>query len=1007
MSTLSRLLRSFVFCRIFAAAYALGVLRVLKFLLSLLRHSLLAWGCFAARVVVACGLLSPGVTLRGVVLRGVVLLLVVGLAGCSAEKDTFMARNYHNVLAHYNGFFLGREKVRETEETILKGQKDNYNKPLPVFAPAGAGKGSDALLDEAIKKASIPIQRHKNSDWVDDSYLVIGKARYYKDDYENAIQTFKFVNSKGKDPNAKHEALIWLLRTYTDMKEYIFAGNAIDAIKKKTLNKRNSREFALASAHIAYRQKEWDAVLKNVEKALPLMRKRERRGRMEFLAGQMQQKAGKDPDAYAHFRMVLRCNPSYELGFNAKLGMAQATNPGDEKGIKKIQKYFRKLLKDDKNLEYKDKIYYEMAHFELKLKHTDKAIEFHNSSLRANGKSQGVKGYNYLDLGVIYYERLRKFNVAKLYYDSAVAALDTAEENYKAVVRRQKILAEFVKEYDIIEREDSLQRLARMDSTMLFAKLDGMAATTKKAADVADKLAEKEARKAARLDALTGGTPGEDPFAALGGGQPPGGPGAPGGPGGLGGPDAGLGSNGLWYFYNPSLVAKGKATFSRKWGRRKLEDNWRRARKEADPNSEEGQAEANKPAGGDSTLAKADPNKPNGAGGKAGAGGKSDGKDGKGGEGGEDKAKAEYDPKAARASLLKDVPLTPDAMKASDEKLRLALFNIGKIYDQKLEEHANGVVSFQRVGRQFGDWDKVPEGLYNLYLIYGRANARENTQDMRRADSVKRELTSRYPNTVFAKLANNPNWLVENRAATEEAKKVYKQAYESYQSNRYIEAGRLIASIRREYPENTFSDRVDLLATMIVGKTVDATTYKDSLTHYLTRYPKSDLVPTAKRMMEIATKYGAKGQGPDTGAAKVLAPPGPMGMPQQPPVAWSTTGLDGEHHYIALVPLDRLTEDEASRKFSDFNTLLFSEDNLTVSTLLFGPTRMLISVKMLRSRAVANYYLQKQKSLEGALEDLADAAPEMYIITPENYRLLYQTKNQDSYKVWFKKNYLK
>jgi hypothetical protein len=156
-------------------------------------------------------------------------------------------------------------------------------------------------------------------------------------------------------------------------------------------------------------------------------------------------------------------------------------------------------------------------------------------------------------------------------------------------------------------------------------------------------------------------------------------------------------------------------------------------------------------------------------------------------------------------------------------------------------------------------------------------------------------------------------------------------------------------------------------------------------------------------MMDIATKYGAKGQ--DTSATKVLAPTPSPTAAQQPPVAWSSAGIEGEHHYIALVPIDRLTEDEASRRFSDFNTLLFAEDNLTVSTLLFGTTKMLISVKMLRTKAVANYYLQKQKSLEGALEDIGDAAPEMYIITPENYRLLYQTKNQESYKAWFKKTY--
>ena len=35
-----------------------------------------------------------------------------------------------------------------------------------------------------------------------------------------------------------------------------------------------------------------------------------------------------------------------------------------------------------------------------------------------------------------------------------------------------------------------------------------------------------------------------------------------------------------FYFYNPQAVSQGKAAFQRKWGRRALEDDWRRRKKE-------------------------------------------------------------------------------------------------------------------------------------------------------------------------------------------------------------------------------------------------------------------------------------------------------------------------------------------------------------------------------------------------------------------------------------------
>jgi TolA-binding protein len=77
-----------------------------------------------------------------------------------------------------------------------------------------------ADLDDIIKKASLPIQHRPGSDWTDDSYVLIGKARYYKKEYEDAGKTFKYVNSTSKDANAKHEALIWLMRTFLALKEY-------------------------------------------------------------------------------------------------------------------------------------------------------------------------------------------------------------------------------------------------------------------------------------------------------------------------------------------------------------------------------------------------------------------------------------------------------------------------------------------------------------------------------------------------------------------------------------------------------------------------------------------------------------------------------------------------------------------------------------------------------------------------------------------------------------------
>ena len=93
---------------------------------------------------------------------------------------------WHNTLAHYNGYFIAREKRKEFEATQLAAYKDNYIRILEIypFPPLGSGAAANAVMDEVIKKASLPIQRHKNSDLIDDCYQEIGKARFYKEDWE-------------------------------------------------------------------------------------------------------------------------------------------------------------------------------------------------------------------------------------------------------------------------------------------------------------------------------------------------------------------------------------------------------------------------------------------------------------------------------------------------------------------------------------------------------------------------------------------------------------------------------------------------------------------------------------------------------------------------------------------------------------------------------------------------------------------------------------------------------
>lgn len=158
--------------------------------------------------------------------------------------------------------------------------------------------------------ALLAIQRHPNSKWVDDSYLLVGKARLYSLDFGNAIQTLKFVNTKSKDPNAKHQAIIQLIRTFTDHKEYNNAQAAIDFVQKEDLNRANKKNLLLEKAYFYQEQGDYDNMIRSLSEVAPMLRKKDRPGRIYFIIGQVYQKLGFESEAYNFYKKCPQLIPN-------------------------------------------------------------------------------------------------------------------------------------------------------------------------------------------------------------------------------------------------------------------------------------------------------------------------------------------------------------------------------------------------------------------------------------------------------------------------------------------------------------------------------------------------------------------------------------------------------------------------------------------------------------------------------------------------------------------------
>ncbi|MGI9544482.1 MAG: tetratricopeptide repeat protein [Cyclobacteriaceae bacterium] len=584
----------------------------------------------------------------------------VGMGSCSSEKTTLVSKAFHNTTAHYNAVFYSQQRLMEIEKAVEESHEDNYNRILRVFPTVDTTtiSGLQPQIEDCIKKAALAIQFHQNSKWVDDSYVLIGKAKFYNRDFEEAITTFKYVNSKSEDDDARHKALISLMRTFIDHSEINNAIAASDYLKREELSKENQLELYLNNAHLFQVRDDLDNMVKNLVMAAPMMKPAQGSAKVYFIIGQIYQTLGFDGEAYSNYKKVLKNNPDYELSFYTRLYMAQVVELNKSNDVKKIRKFYKKMLRDTKNKEFKDKIYYEMAEFELKQEQLEQAIKYYKASIRSSINNQRQKAYAYLKLGQINYEVLKQYEVASAYYDSTISVLPKDEENYDQIKERQEVLTDFVAQLTTIKVQDSLLNLAQMDTLALSALLDTVIMKEEEARQKAIEAAEEEKRQERRSK-----RPLDNPFATN--------------------QDPGSGSN--WYFYNLSSLSSGQSEFARKWGNRPLEDNWRRSDKSQSAPVEVPDESA---ALSDSATAEAPIEDP------------------------------EVIRTARKMELYQTIPFAEEQRIEADSLVELAHYNLGNIYNFKLLEKANAVQTFETLIRRYANSEHIPEALYLLYLIY-------------------------------------------------------------------------------------------------------------------------------------------------------------------------------------------------------------------------------------------------------------------------------------------------
>lgn len=595
------------------------------------------------------------------------LLIILLLSGaCSSERNTWTSKAYHNTTAHYNGYFYARDELEKIEATIRSNHVDDYNNVLRIFPSfdSSLSKTFEKEIQEAIKMASLAIQRHPNSKWVDDAYILVGKSRLYSMDWGNAIQTFKYTNKISKDDDTKHLAIINLIRTYIEHQEFNNAQAAIDFVQKQDLKNSNKKKLFLEKAYFYQLHDDYDNMVRNLTQAAPFLKKADRRGRIYFIVGQVYQKLGFESEAYNYYKKCLSTNPEYEVDFYSRLYMAQVTEISRNKDVNAARKSFKKLLKDLKNKEFKDKIYYEMGIFELKRNNLKESIANFKQSIR-QGTNKRIDGEAFLRLGEIYYDTLKNYELSQAYYDSAISALPISYEGYDKIKTRQEILNEFVKHLKTIQWQDSLLSLSTLDTASLKNIVDSVVSQRIKLEEIRTS---KIKKRTGRIEITS-----RDNSNIFGIEEQEGDP----------------TDNKDWYFGNPSSLAVGQTEFVRLWGNITLQDNWRRSIRESVGTIAGNTVEENSESNNNGTATAQEAENP---------------------------VEAEY------AKLNTEIPRTEEARNQALKKIEEAYFKLGEIYYFKLQENKNAVAMYQKLLERFPESEYESEVLYTMYLILKDTN---------------------------------------------------------------------------------------------------------------------------------------------------------------------------------------------------------------------------------------------------------------------------------------------
>ncbi len=855
---------------------------------------------------------------------------------CSTKKNKWTNRTYHNITAHYNAWFNGNESLKEGEKIISQNLKDNYLNVLPVF-PDGTKEVAMSVspqMDRASEKAAKVISKHsiyikgvEYCSWIDDSYLMMGKAFYNKQEYETAQKSFNYILNSYKNSDVREEATIWLARSCVRLKEYTRAEVLLEDLRVKNKMNSNSTKihFNMAYADLYITKQDYTPAIDYIQDAILLNPKRQVKTRLIYILGQLYQINGPLSGAYDQFAKIVKRNATYEMTFNARINMAKCYEGTGSVKKDFILKQLAKMIKESKNKEYLDQIYYTIAEIALKDEDEEEAIKNLEKSIVSSINNNYQKAASALKLADLFFARL-DYSPAQQYYDTAMICLPKDYPNYLEIKNKTFVLTNLVQNLTIVKTQDSLQKLAKMPENERLAVIDNIISDYNKNER---KRLQEEADRQLLLQTLTQNRDINNT----------------------------QGQSGGWYFYNTTTLNFGYADFERKWGKRKLEDNWRRSIKEL--------------AFDDKTVVESDSlideNDTSAT-----------------------KEEISKDPKN-RKTYLQDIPLTPQSIAVSNEKIANALYNLGFIYKEGLSDITKSNESFKSLYDRFSEHKHILPSLYQLYLNYSEIN---NPQ---KAEEYKQLIISKFPNSDYAEILKDPSYYLKIQERQKAGEIFYTETYENYTNKLYDSVILKTYIAHNKFPKNIkLLAKFDYINAVSLGIKYGNDTLIIQLKNIIAKYSNSPVKELAQTLLN--------GLGDINKKTNINTDNNNTNISNDATLQYNENDF---HFYIIIADIRKVNFNDLKIKLSDFNSQYFSLLSLQTNAMYIDDKNQMATVLKFENKTKAMDYYNFIKENKAVFEKINLDDIVQYVISDRNYPIFYKNKKlREAYPKFFEDNYI-